>query len=156
MQVGDHVCFALTGLYMQKGFFFIQYLLTLPVNETKEFRMFIKLKLLSSVPFAIEESSGIVSVMSPLQQYSRPTYEFEAVVTDGTLSLATNLTIHVAPPPRPTARRNTIIQFTIQVGKCTLSLLTALFYLPYHQRICLFQAFIFQPLSRTHKVQVKY
>ncbi|XP_071543668.1 cadherin-89D [Panulirus ornatus] len=66
------------------------------------------------VPFAIEESSGIVSVMSPLQQYSQPTYEFEAVVTDGTLSLATNLTIHVAPPPRPTSRRNTIIHFTIQ------------------------------------------
>ncbi|XP_045608618.2 cadherin-89D [Procambarus clarkii] len=66
------------------------------------------------VPFAIEETSGIVSVLSPLQQYSRPTYDFEVVVTNGRSSLATNLTIHVAPPPRPTTRRDTIIQFTIQ------------------------------------------
>ncbi|XP_042230761.1 cadherin-89D-like [Homarus americanus] len=66
------------------------------------------------VPFAIEESSGIVAVLSPLQQYSQPIYDFEVVVTDGRSSLATNLTIHVAQSQRSTNRRDTIIQFTIQ------------------------------------------
>ncbi|XP_050737867.1 cadherin-89D-like [Eriocheir sinensis] len=66
------------------------------------------------VPFAIEEESGIVSVVTPLRNYSRSLYEFEAVVTDGRDSLATNLTIHVAPTRRPANRRDTILYFSIQ------------------------------------------
>nr|XP_053655988.1 cadherin-89D-like isoform X2 [Cherax quadricarinatus] len=66
------------------------------------------------VPFGIEETSGTVSVLSPLKKYSRPTYEFEVVVTDGRSSLATNLTIHVAPAPRSTTRWDTVVHFTIQ------------------------------------------
>lgn len=70
---------------------------------------------LPSVPFAIEETSGIVSVVSPLRNYSRSSYEFEAVVTDGRDSLATNLTIHVAPTRRAGSRRDIVLYFSIQV-----------------------------------------
>ncbi|XP_064090061.1 cadherin-89D-like isoform X2 [Macrobrachium nipponense] len=68
------------------------------------------------VPFAIEETSGIVSVLKPLQEFSRQIYRFEAVVTDGRNSLATNLTVHVAPSvAKPvTNRRDNMINFTIQ------------------------------------------
>ncbi|XP_063874721.1 cadherin-89D-like [Scylla paramamosain] len=66
------------------------------------------------VPFAIEETSGIVSVVNPLRNYSRSSYEFEAVVTDGRDSLATNLTINVAPTRRPGSRRDTVLHFYIQ------------------------------------------
>ncbi|XP_068218882.1 cadherin-89D [Palaemon carinicauda] len=68
------------------------------------------------VPFAIEETSGIVSVLKPLVEFSRQMYHFEAVVTDGRNSLATNLTIHVAPSvAKPvTNRRDNMINFTIQ------------------------------------------
>ncbi|CAL4104997.1 unnamed protein product, partial [Meganyctiphanes norvegica] len=68
----------------------------------------------AGVPFAIEETSGIVSVVSPLARFSRPQYDFEAVVSDGRASLATNLTVHVATAPRPTAARDTTINFTVQ------------------------------------------
>ncbi|KAK7066000.1 hypothetical protein SK128_019625 [Halocaridina rubra] len=69
------------------------------------------------VPFAIEETSGIVSVMRPIQEFSKTVYDFEVVVTDGKYSLVTNLTVHVAPSAVSTPvtnRRNTIINFTIQ------------------------------------------
>ncbi|XP_037801284.1 cadherin-89D-like [Penaeus monodon] len=66
------------------------------------------------VPFAIEESSGIVSVVAPVQQFSRTNYEFEAVVTDGRTSLVTNVTIHVAPNRRPSTRRSTVVNFSVQ------------------------------------------
>ncbi|XP_063598219.1 cadherin-89D-like [Penaeus indicus] len=67
-------------------------------------------------PFAIEESSGIVSVVAPVQQFSRTNYEFEAVVTDGRTSLVTNVTIHVAPNRRPSTRRSTVVNFSVQVS----------------------------------------
>ena len=72
------------------------------------------------MPFAIEETSGIVSVVSLLRNYSRSLYEFEAVVTDGRDSLATNLTIHVAPTRRSGSRRDTVLYFSIQVCWTTL------------------------------------
>ncbi|XP_042858064.1 cadherin-89D-like [Penaeus japonicus] len=81
------------------------------------------------VPFAIEESSGIVSVVAPVEQFERTNYEFEAVVTDGRTSLVTNVTIHVAPDRRPSTRRSTVVSFSVQenvAGGLVGDLVTAL------------------------------
>lgn len=51
------------------------------------------------VPFAVEESSGTVTVVDELSKYNLPYYEFEGVVTDEKdLNLVTNVTIHVVDP----------------------------------------------------------
>lgn len=51
------------------------------------------------VPFAVEESSGTVTVIDELTKYNLPIYEFEGVVTDEKeLNLVTNVTIHVVDP----------------------------------------------------------
>lgn len=71
---------------------------------------------LPTVPFGIEESSGIVTVLTPLHRHTLPLYDFEAVVTDGHTSLATNLTIHVVPVPQSTARRNVVVNFSVPVS----------------------------------------
>lgn len=57
-----------------------------------------------------------MSVVSPLRHHTLPLYDFEAVVTDGHTSLATNLTIHVAPVPHSTARRNVVVSFSVPVS----------------------------------------
>lgn len=51
------------------------------------------------VPFAVEETSGVISVVNKLHKFDRSLYDFEAVVTDGKeLTIVTNLTIHVVDP----------------------------------------------------------
>lgn len=67
------------------------------------------------VPFAIEETSGIVSVIEPLEDYNRQDYQFETVVTDGHASLVTNLSVHVAPVARPTEMSEIVLQMSVQV-----------------------------------------
>ncbi|CAH2040894.1 unnamed protein product, partial [Iphiclides podalirius] len=49
------------------------------------------------VPFAVEERSGVITVIHELSKFDRPVYEFEAVaVQEGiNLSIATNATVHV-------------------------------------------------------------
>ena len=68
-----------------------------------------------AVPFAIEEKSGIVSVVAPMSRFSRPKYDFEAVVTDGRASLVTNLTVHVATVGRSTRRTDIVLDMSVQV-----------------------------------------
>lgn len=53
----------------------------------------------STVPFAVEELSGTVTIVDDLTKYDRLVYEFEAVVTnDRNVSITTNVTIHVVDP----------------------------------------------------------
>ncbi|XP_076254284.1 cadherin 89D [Rhynchophorus ferrugineus] len=51
------------------------------------------------VPFAVEEKSGVITVVDELKKYERQNYEFEGVATDGKkVSLVTNVTLHVVDP----------------------------------------------------------
>lgn len=52
-----------------------------------------------SVPFAVEERSGTITVVDEIEKYDRSTYDFEAIVTDEReLMLITNVSIHVVHP----------------------------------------------------------
>lgn len=52
-----------------------------------------------SVPFAVEERSGTITVVDEIERFDRSTYDFEAVVTDEKeLMLITNVSIHVVDP----------------------------------------------------------
>lgn len=52
-----------------------------------------------SVPFAVEERSGTITVVEEIEHYDQSIYDFEAVVTDEReLSLITNVSIHVVDP----------------------------------------------------------
>jgi hypothetical protein len=56
-------------------------------------------KLGVSVPFAVEERSGTITVVDSLENYNRQNYDFEAVVTnEREMSLVTNVTIHIVDP----------------------------------------------------------
>ncbi|XP_047740872.1 cadherin-89D [Hyalella azteca] len=66
------------------------------------------------VPFAIEETSGIVSVVEPLAGFDRSDYQFEAVVTDGQASLVTNLSVHVAPQARSPQMSEIVLLMSVQ------------------------------------------
>ena len=59
------------------------------------------------VPFAIEERSGVITVVRELSHFSRANYEFETVVTDGHFTLVTNVTIHLVDPEDPTIMTTT-------------------------------------------------
>jgi hypothetical protein len=60
------------------------------------------------VPFAIEERSGVITVVRELSHFTRTNYEFETVVTDGHFTLVTNVTIHVVDPEDPTILTTTL------------------------------------------------
>lgn len=49
------------------------------------------------VPFAVEEKSGVITVIDELSKFNRPMYDFEAVAVQESLNLtiATNATVHV-------------------------------------------------------------
>ena len=48
------------------------------------------------VPFAIEENSGIITVVDDVGKYKRFLYDFEAMATNGKeITLITNVTIHI-------------------------------------------------------------
>ena len=48
------------------------------------------------MPFAIEERSGVVTVVDDISKFDNPMYDFEAVVTDEKrMTLVTNVTIHI-------------------------------------------------------------
>lgn len=49
------------------------------------------------VPFAVEERSGVITVVDDLSRYNRPMYDFEAVALqeNANLSIVTNATVHV-------------------------------------------------------------
>lgn len=52
-----------------------------------------------SVPFAVEERSGTISVVEEIERFNRFVYDFEAIVTDERdLTLITNVSIHVVDP----------------------------------------------------------
>lgn len=52
-----------------------------------------------SVPFAIEQSSGTITVVDQVTKYEQMLFDFEAVVTDQHgLRLKTNVTIQVEHP----------------------------------------------------------
>ncbi|XP_059478119.1 cadherin-89D [Neocloeon triangulifer] len=55
----------------------------------------------TGVPFAIEERSGVITVVRDLSHFTRTHYDFETVVTDGQYTLVTNVTIHVVDPEDP-------------------------------------------------------
>lgn len=49
-----------------------------------------------SVPFAVEERSGVITVVDEIEKYDQTLFEFESLVTDAyDVTLVTNLTIHV-------------------------------------------------------------
>lgn len=49
-----------------------------------------------TVPFAIEENSGIITVVDEIRKYNRLLYDFEAVTTnEKDITLITNVSIHV-------------------------------------------------------------
>ncbi|CAG0888403.1 unnamed protein product [Cyprideis torosa] len=50
------------------------------------------------VPFAIEESSGIIAVWDAVDSYDRLEYFFDAVITDGNHTVTQGATIHVVLP----------------------------------------------------------
>ncbi|XP_058809929.1 cadherin-89D [Phymastichus coffea] len=51
------------------------------------------------VPFAVEERSGTITVVDEIDRYKQSSYDFEAVVTnEKSLSLVTNVSIHVVNP----------------------------------------------------------
>lgn len=51
------------------------------------------------MPFAVEERSGVITVVDELKKFDRNLYDFEALVTDEKdLTLVTNVTIHVVDP----------------------------------------------------------
>ncbi|XP_017781597.1 PREDICTED: cadherin-89D, partial [Nicrophorus vespilloides] len=51
------------------------------------------------VPFAVEERTGTITVVDGIPKYERVIYDFEAVISnDKTLSLVTNVTIHIVDP----------------------------------------------------------
>lgn len=53
-------------------------------------------KMSVSVPFAVEEKTGTISVVDEMTKYERSSYIFEAVAAnDKSLSLSTNVTVHV-------------------------------------------------------------
>ncbi|KAM3959946.1 LOW QUALITY PROTEIN: cadherin 89D [Aphomia sociella] len=49
------------------------------------------------VPFAVEEKSGVITVIDELSKFNRPMYDFEAVATqeNSNITITTNATIHV-------------------------------------------------------------
>ncbi|KAJ2939033.1 hypothetical protein O0L34_g19014 [Tuta absoluta] len=49
------------------------------------------------VPFAVEEKSGVITVIDELTNYNRPIYDFEAVAIqeNSNITLSTNATVHV-------------------------------------------------------------
>ncbi|XP_026333507.1 cadherin-89D isoform X6 [Hyposmocoma kahamanoa] len=49
------------------------------------------------VPFAVEEKSGVITVIDELSKYNRPLYDFEAVAQQDNLNMTitTNATIHI-------------------------------------------------------------
>jgi len=54
-----------------------------------------------TVPFAVEEQSGTITVVDDISKFEHPLYDFEAVVTAGRdLTLVTNVTIHVVDDDR--------------------------------------------------------
>lgn len=50
-----------------------------------------------AVPFAVEERSGVITVVDELTKYNRPMYDFEAVAIqeNANVSITTNATVHV-------------------------------------------------------------
>lgn len=60
-----------------------------------------------TVPFAVEERTGTITVIDSPTKYPRSLYEFEGVVTDGkNLNLLANVTVHVVDnDPSTTLRR---------------------------------------------------
>lgn len=51
------------------------------------------------MPFAVEEKSGVLTVVDELKKFTRLNYDFEGVVSnDRDLSLVTNVTLHVVDP----------------------------------------------------------
>lgn len=50
-----------------------------------------------SVPFAVEERSGVITVINELSKFERPLYDFEAVAILEKLNttITTNATVHV-------------------------------------------------------------
>lgn len=49
------------------------------------------------MPFAVEEKSGVITVIDELSNFNRPLYDFEAVAMqeNANISISTNATIHV-------------------------------------------------------------
>lgn len=50
-----------------------------------------------TVPFAVEERSGVITVVDELTKYDRPMFDFEAVAMqeNANLTITTNATVHV-------------------------------------------------------------
>lgn len=52
-----------------------------------------------SVPFAVEEKSGVLTVVDELKKFTRLNYDFEGVASnERDVSLVTNVTLHVVDP----------------------------------------------------------
>lgn len=78
--------------------YFICKIISNQINKNNNFSV------VFSVPFAVEERTGTITVVDDLENYNRLAYDFEAVVTnERELSLVTNVTIHVVGPEDETS-----------------------------------------------------
>lgn len=60
-------------------------------------RQLIDTNIIFTVPFAVEERSGVITVIDELSKFDRPLFDFEAVAMQEKLNItiSTNATVHV-------------------------------------------------------------
>lgn len=78
----------------------IRYKTTLISEISNEVLNPLNIHTLITVPFAVEERSGTITVVNELAKYDRALYDFEAVASHekDDVTLVTNVTIHVVDP----------------------------------------------------------
>ncbi|CAH1400249.1 unnamed protein product, partial [Nezara viridula] len=70
------------------------------------------------VPFAIEERSGVITVVDEISKYENSLYDFEAVVTDEKrMTLVTNVTIHIVESAVSHMEKPSLLEFRVKENK---------------------------------------
>ncbi|XP_066903672.1 cadherin-89D isoform X2 [Halyomorpha halys] len=70
------------------------------------------------VPFAIEERSGVITVVDEISKYENSLYDFEAVVTDEKrMTLVTNVTIHIVESAVSHLEKPSLLEFRVKENK---------------------------------------
>ncbi|KAF6213522.1 hypothetical protein GE061_011242 [Apolygus lucorum] len=67
------------------------------------------------VPFAIEERSGVITVVDDISKYDNSMYDFEAVVTDERkVNLVTNVTLHIVESAVSNNEKPSLLEFKVR------------------------------------------
>ncbi|KAL1115659.1 hypothetical protein AAG570_005949, partial [Ranatra chinensis] len=67
------------------------------------------------VPFAVEESSGTITVVNDIGKFENSFYDFEAVVTNGrSITIITNVTIHVVDSQISNMKNPNLLEFRVR------------------------------------------